>query len=323
MISDKRHSLSKPEYIGWSALFFVISIIGVLHHELWLDEAHHWLLARDSNSLVDLIGNTRQEGHPILWNMLLYGITIFTSNPIWMQVFHVILSSAAVYLFFKNTPFNLLFKLLFVFGYYMLFEYTMLSRNYSIGLLFLFIACSYYSSRHTKPLPYFIALALLSNTQAMFLVISGGLALIWLVEHWQKHRFKPHKKALLAITILGIGVLLALVQIIPPENNALLISSSKIPFTERISKTLIGFFKGIVQLPDYRSSHFWNTSLFINLSKPLSGVLGIASLFIPLVLFAKNKLSLLFVYSTTFVTFILLYITQLSAARYHLSLIHI
>ena len=317
MISDIQHSLSKPGYIGWSALFFVISIIGVLHHELWLDEAHHWLLARDSSSLIDLIHNTRQEGHPILWNILLYGINSFSSNPIWMQVLHVIISSTAVFLFLKNAPFSLLFKLLFVFGYYMLFEYTMLSRNYSIGLLFLFLACSYYPSRHIKPLPYFMALALLANTQAMFLVVSGGLALIWLIEQWQLHRFKVPKKTLLGLCILGTGVILALVQIIPPENNALLISSGKIPFTERISKTIIGFFKGIAQLPDFRSSHFWNSSLFINLSKPLSAVVGIASLCIPLVLFAKNKLSLLFVYSSIAVTFVLLYITQLSAARYH------
>jgi len=317
MISDRRHSLSKPAYIVWSVLFFVISIIGILHHELWLDEAHHWLLARDSNSMLDLIHNTRQEGHPILWNILLYGINTFTNNPIWMQLLHVVLSSTAVYLFLKNGPFTLLFKLLFIFGYYMLFEYTLLSRNYSIGLLFLFLACSMYSSRHTRPVRYFIILAFLANTQDMFLVLSGGLALIWIIEQWQQHRFLIPKKALLGLIILGSGVILALAQIIPPENNALLLSSSNIPFKERISKTLIGFFKGIAQLPDFRSSHFWNTNLLINLSKPFSAVLGIASLCIPLVLFAKNKLSLLFVYNCMLVTFVLLYITQLSAARYH------
>lgn len=31
-------------------VYFVISLIGIQHHELWLDESHHWLLARDSGS---------------------------------------------------------------------------------------------------------------------------------------------------------------------------------------------------------------------------------------------------------------------------------
>ena len=53
-------------------LFFLLSLFGVINHEIWLDESHHWLLARDSTSLSDLIKNTRYEGHPIPWNILLY-----------------------------------------------------------------------------------------------------------------------------------------------------------------------------------------------------------------------------------------------------------
>lgn len=151
----------------------------------------------------------------------------------------------------------------------------------------------------------------------MFLVFSGGLGLLWAIEQWQQHRFKIPRKAWLGLFILASGVLLALVQIIPPEDNALLHAATRIPFTERISKSLIGLFKGIVQFPDFSTLNFWNSNFLVNWSKPLSGVLGMASLFIPVFLFAKNRLILFFVYISIVVTFIMLYITQLSAARYH------
>lgn len=35
--------------------FFILSLIGVLYHEVWLDEAHHFLLARDSSSFYELM----------------------------------------------------------------------------------------------------------------------------------------------------------------------------------------------------------------------------------------------------------------------------
>ena len=71
-------------------VYFVISLIGIQHHELWVDESHHWLLARDSGAFLELIKNTRYEGHPILWNILLYQITRFTLNPFWMQFLHIL-----------------------------------------------------------------------------------------------------------------------------------------------------------------------------------------------------------------------------------------
>ena len=55
-------------------LYLVISIAGLYYHELWLDEAQHFLIGRDSNSLPALYNNMRYDGHPRLWNFLLYFI---------------------------------------------------------------------------------------------------------------------------------------------------------------------------------------------------------------------------------------------------------
>ena len=89
-------------YLFLSLVYFAVSLVGILHHELWLDESHHWLLARDSTSLSNLINNTRFEGHPVLWNVLLFGITRLTYDLFWMQLLHILIATATVFLFLKK-----------------------------------------------------------------------------------------------------------------------------------------------------------------------------------------------------------------------------
>jgi hypothetical protein len=61
-------------------VFFIVSAWGIYHHELWLDEAQHFLIARDSESLRSLYFNMQYDGHVRLWNYLLYFITHYISD---------------------------------------------------------------------------------------------------------------------------------------------------------------------------------------------------------------------------------------------------
>lgn len=295
--------------------YFIISFIGILHHELWLDESHHWLIARDSNSFLELIQNTRYEGHPILWNILLYGITRFTLNPFWMQFLHILISATVVFIFLKKAPFNWIFKTLFIFGYFMLFEYNLISRNYILGILFLFLAVSIFKKREQNFTQICIYLALASNVHLMFLVISFGLFLIILFEQYQnKQLFK--KQNILGYLFFGIGFIFILVQIQITNSIWLLSSFDNIPFHEKLIKGFISLFKGLITIPDFRTIHFWNSNYFINISKSISSILGLLAYFIPLLLFYKNKKTLYFVYITLIGIQIFFFITQRGATRF-------
>ena len=176
-----------------SLLYFAISFVGILHHELWIDEAHHWLLARDSNSLFELFQNTRIEGHPLLWSLMLYGITRFTSDLFWMQFLHILISSSIVFVFLKKAPFDWLFKTLFIFGYFMIFEYNLISRNYSLGILFLFLASAIFKNRELKFSLICLYLAIVCNTHLLFSVIAFALFLTLLAEQI-KNKPNPNMK---------------------------------------------------------------------------------------------------------------------------------
>ena len=278
-----------------TAIYFVVSLVGILHHELWLDEAHHYLLARDSNSFLELIQNTRYEGHPILWNSLLYGLTRFSTDPFWMQFLHILISTSVVFLFLRKAPFNWVFKTLFIFGYFMLFEYNVISRNYILGVLFLFLACSVFEKRKEKLVPLTVYLALATNIHLMFAVIAFALFLTLLFEnHLNKELFK--RVYTIGYLVFGIGLVLTIIQIIPPDDTRFFDRIDHMSLGEKFTKGFISLFKATATIPDFTTIHFWNSNLLVNLSKPISAVLGLLAYCIPLLLFYKNRKVLFFVY---------------------------
>ncbi|WP_298546038.1 hypothetical protein [uncultured Aquimarina sp.] len=303
-------------YFFITCVFFTLSLIGILHHELWLDESHHWLLARDSTSIIDLIDNTKYEGHPILWNMLLFFISKFSLNPFWMQLLHIIISSILVLVFLTKSPFTLLFKVLFIFGYFIFFEYTLLSRNYNLGILFLFLALSIYRYRKEKILLFSILLAIASNTHAIFVIITTCIMFIVCLEYIKKTKPYISTKMIFGVSIFAIGILLAIIQIIPPSDTSFFERAEDFSLFQKVTRSFITFFKGIFTIPDFRTIHFWNSHFIVNISKPLSSVLGILSIFFPLFIFYKNKMTLLYVYLGILGTSLFFFITQLSAPRY-------
>lgn len=296
-------------------LYFSVSFVGILHHELWLDEAHHWLLARDSGSIYELIQATRIEGHPILWNVLLFGITRFTSNPFWMQLLNILIATASVCIFLSKAPVSRTFKILFIFGYFMIFEYSLISRNYMLGILFLFLACAAFRNRKQKFVLLCFWLILAANVHLMFGVIAFALLLILILENYQDKKLF-NKSYLAGYIIFLVGILLLLIQILNTNSGWFFSSLNGIPFSEKISKGFIAFFKGIVLLPDFRSLHFWNTNLIVVLNRNLSIVLGLLIYVLPFLIFRKKHI-LIFIYSALIGMQVFFFITQRAAARFH------
>jgi len=299
-----------------TAIYFVASLIGILHHELWLDEAHHWLLARDSSSINELVQNTRIEGHPILWNLILYGITRFTSAPFWMQLLHIFISTTTIFIFLKKAPFDWIFKSLFIFGYFIIFEYNLISRNYNLGVLFLFLACTVFKNRKTEFSLLCLYLAIASYTHLMFSVIAFALFLTLLTEQIQDKQFFA-SEFIKGYFIYGFGLFFIIIQIHANQSDWLLEPINKLPIKERLIDGFGAFFKGIITIPDFKTLHFWNTNLVVNWNRSLAGILALLTYLLPLLLFFKNKKTLYFVYIGLIGTQIFFFITQRTATRFH------
>lgn len=277
-------------------VFCILSLIGIFHHEMWRDELEAWLIANNSDSIPELLNNLRYTGHPALWYICLYFITRFTDNVLAMQIFHLIIAIGFVSLFLFYSPFNKIQKLLFCFGYFILYEYTIISRNYGLGVLFLFAFCILYRYRDRSYLPLAFILVLLSHTNAYTLIISFTLALTLVIDAYfdREQRRQIYRKrwtVTASIVIYLLGLITSIIQTIPPSDagyhgDLIGVMKEKTLYTtgEEINSTFFyvrkfaqsfaTIWKAYVAIPDLSVFHFHNSNIFYMLSKGTADILG-------------------------------------------------
>lgn len=241
----------------WTPLAVPV-LIGLFNHELWLDEMHHWLLARDSANLLNLAHNARFEAHPLLWNVLLWMITRFTTDPLYMQIFHGLLAIGVLAVWVRYTPFPWYVLVLGGLGYFLLYEYAAISRNYALGVLGLFLAATVLREKPESLLWITLGCLLAVHSHLLFLIpgvlLFGGA--------WLKHRHKWPNRQKLILTMLFILLLIpAIYWCIPSSGQPYLqINETGLFSRIRIEAALHSIPKGLVPIPDMSNPHWWNTN---------------------------------------------------------------
>src|SRR6516165_2118889 len=148
--------------LGITSAFFLLGAYLMSHHEMWRDEIEYWLIARDSTSVPNLFANMKYEGSPTLWPLLLMLLTRVSHSPTAMQALHLLIATSTIYVFARYSPFSVVQKVLFSFGYFPFYEYAIISRNYALGVLLIFVFCSLFERRYTNFLMVSLVLFLLS-----------------------------------------------------------------------------------------------------------------------------------------------------------------
>jgi hypothetical protein len=108
-----------------------------MNHEIWRDEAQAWIIARDSNSLTELSTNSAYEGRPLLWYLLLFLITRFTTEILYLKLFLILINLLNYWIIFFKIKGPNYTKLILVSGFYFTFGFTVLARDYSIIMVLL------------------------------------------------------------------------------------------------------------------------------------------------------------------------------------------
>jgi hypothetical protein len=93
---------------------------------MWRDEAQAWQIARTAHSLPELFHNLRYEGHPALWHLILFGFSKIFVAINTMQYISIAFATGTAFLVLQYATFNRAFRLAFIFGYYLFFEYNMI-----------------------------------------------------------------------------------------------------------------------------------------------------------------------------------------------------
>ena len=221
---------NKHYALGLTFLFFAVGAFTASHHEMWRDEIQAWLLARDSTSVFNLFANLKYEGHPGLWHLCLMPLTRITHSPVIMQMFHLLITGVTVYLFVRYAPFNWFQKLLFCFGYFVLYEYAIVARNYALGLLLITVFCVLFRERYKRFIWVGCVLFLLAHTSVHALIVAIAIGVVLCCEYVFGSRFlKPLNQEIetienkrpiwIGFALIGIGITTAVLQLNPPPDT--------------------------------------------------------------------------------------------------------
>lgn len=258
-------SLSPLKFTFFVTLaFFLFALIGLLNHELWRDEHQAWLVARDAQSLSQLLDNMKYEGNPALWHFFLFIITRFSHDPVYMQLFHLLVAVSFIFIFNRYAPLSNLHKILFSFGYFPLYEYGVISRSYGLGVLLIFSICALYKHRISKYILIGFLLALLANVTIYALVIGAAIAGVLILDYfyYQQKNFKTTLQLGSGMVIFLAGLLFSLYQVWPEKDNSFPAPYATTPLEiSRWFQTSAKIFTTYFYIPQL-NINFWNTTIF-------------------------------------------------------------
>ena len=197
------------------AIYIGLSLVCVITHESWADEAQAWLIARDLN-VFGIINQMKYEGHSCMWHLILAPFAKLGFPYETIKFISWFFCVIAVYLILKKAPFNKFVKILLVFNPVMVYLYPAISRCYSMIPLLLACVAICYKDKEEHPYKFAISLALLANTHLIMLPLVGMILLTFWGEKLilKRKEIDKDKRIVLwkSFGIVMLGVLIYLAQ---------------------------------------------------------------------------------------------------------------
>lgn len=214
--------------VGVVVAWLAVAGFAMVNHELWRDEAEPWLLALHSASLPELFRHVKYEGHSTLWYVALFLLSRATASPIAMQVLHLGIGGAVVWTVARYAPFARLQRALFALGYFPVYEYAVVSRDYGLGVLLLLATCAALGPRAIR-FPTVVALfALVPHTNVFAAILGLALGFTVLADRWLPGgpvltKGVSRVQFACGLVAVTISVALAAVQLKPPADSAIVV----------------------------------------------------------------------------------------------------
>lgn len=259
--------LAQPEWLCL-ALFAAAGFVNMWSHELWRDEFQAFLIARESVSIPDLLAKMRYEGHPPLWGLLLYFLTRFSADPFYMQLFHLLIACASAYVILRF-PVPRWQRYLLVFGYFPIFEFLAVVRNYAAGFLLIntstLLIMSDRPHKHYMIAPLLFLLCL-TSVYGVIIAASIGIYLIFHILGEQRGNAGfPWRELIPAGFAVLAGTALFVFSIIPPADRI-----ADIPvglnldyYMRRFASATTGIWRSYAPVPPIETE-FWSGNIIEN-----------------------------------------------------------
>jgi hypothetical protein len=297
--------------------FSVLELILISFHEVWRDELQSWSLSLSSNSFSELFFNSRYEGHPKLWYIILYCVQHFTHDIFFMQLLHLVIAASTVFVFCFYSPLGLLKNVLFCFGYFFAYEYSIISRNYAVEMLLLFLCAGIYLKKGDKAILQISVLIFFILQTNVFAVIIGSVFLGYILLNMKKTELFNIKLFIAGIIILT-GLIVFLKTTIPPSDGGFVRTWNIVPSTSHALRVGSNLFRAYIPIPQL-IPQFWETNVFDSINNYIipECLLSLMILIICSIIFYKYWNILFLFYAGTFSILIFTYTKYIGYTRHH------
>ena len=304
-------------------IFLSLGLIGILNHEMWFDELQAWMIARDSSSINNLFQqNLKYESHPGLWHLGLYFLSRFTDNPVVMQFYHLLIATTGVYIFVKYSPFNRQQKILLSLGYFSLYEYCIISRNYALGLLLIYCFCTLYTHRDKSFIPLSLCLSLLCNTNFYGFIIAISLLITLVFDTIFYNKISNvlyHKKldTTISLMIFLLGAYISLKQVIPPSDSSVSPDWKLYFDLYHFGATIVTITRSYLPLQQFGIYNIWETNALVSLNEYIAAIIAIPLFLFSTLMFIRKPIVLLMYLMGTLGILLFTYTKFYGGIRHH------
>lgn len=250
--------------LGVSALFFAVNLFFALRHVMWRDEWMPLLVARDTEGYAAFFEHIKYVGRIVFFS-LGWALQQIDGSLTLFKAFIVFASTAGVYVFCRFSPFTRLQKALFAFGYFPLYEYGTILRDYSLILALAIGCCALLTSERWRPLGFAGLVSLLFQTNPFGLTLGCALSATFVYETWRKGMLnfqelvKP--KAIASVLLAVTSLVLALKTMIPPPDIAQLVLGQQMRSDSHLARFGESFpflIRGMFPIPLFGT---WNSQI--------------------------------------------------------------
>ena len=205
---------------GVLLLFSILLALVTRAHEIYLDEAQAWLIARHSHNLAELFHNLHYEGHPAVWYLLIYPVAHLSNEISWIRAINYALSvvTAGLILFDRRNPMTV--KVLLVFSVFVFFYMGVIARSYMLAGMLLIASARCLLADRPRHWTAMLLLGVAINTHFLAIPLATGI-FVWLYwiaptpttrEDANKIR---QRRFWISILMLGIALVLCYLTVRP------------------------------------------------------------------------------------------------------------
>lgn len=228
-------------------LYAVFTIVIVMHHEIWADEAQVWLLVKNL-SIPELFKHLVNEGHPSFFYLLVMPFAKLFNGSfgiLAMQIICWLSMVISVFLLLQFSPFNKYAKFGIVTSAGFLYFLPVIARSYSILPVLIFLAAILYQKQKERPILYALVLAMIANTHVIMFAFVFLLGLEFIYEYFIKAKLFC-KKYICSALIIFSGLFAVVLQLFGTSSSNGAIELSVSDLSRVVVRVLVQFFANTI-----------------------------------------------------------------------------